>query len=48
MIRHTVTSVNLNDKHILVPQDTTKTKSIRRTFPLVPFVEERLLSLLKE
>ena len=44
-IKHTVTSVNLDGKHILVPQDTTKTKSSRRTLPLVPFVKERLLSL---
>lgn len=47
-IKHTVTSVNLDGKHILVPQDTTKTKSSRRTLPLVPFVKERLLSLQKE
>ena len=46
--KHTVTSVNLNGKHILVPQDTTKTKSSRRTLPLVPFVNEQLLSLQKE
>ncbi len=47
-VKHTVTSVNLDGKHILVPQDTTKTKSSRRTLPLVPFVKERLLSLQKE
>ena len=47
-IKHTVTSVNLDGKHILVPQDTTKTKSSRRTLPLVPFVKERLLSLQEE
>ncbi len=33
-IKHTVTSVNLDGKHILVLQDTTKTKSSRRTLPL--------------
>ena len=47
-IKHTVTSVCLDGKHILVPQDTTKTKSSRRTLPLVPFVKDRLLSLQKE
>ena len=47
-IKHTVTSVNLDGKHILVPQDTTKTKSSRRTLPLVPFVKERLLRLQEE
>ena len=47
-IKHTVTSVNLDGKHILVPQDTTKTKSSRRTLPLVPFVKERLRSLQEE
>lgn len=47
-IKHTVTSINLDGKRILVPQDTTKTKSSRRTLPLVPFVKERLLSLQKE
>ena len=47
-IKHTVTSVNLDGKHILVSQDTTKTKSSRRTLHLVPFVKERLLSLKEE
>ena len=42
-IKHTVTSVGLDGKHVLVAQDTTKTKSSRRTLPLVPFVKERLL-----
>ena len=31
-----------------LPQDTTKTKSSRRTLPLVPFVKERLLRLQEE
>ena len=47
-IKHTVISVDLEGKHILVAQDTTKTKSSRRTLPLVPFVKERLLSLQEE
>ena len=47
-IKHTVTTVDLEGKHVLVAQDTTKTKSSRRTLPLVPFVKERLLNLQEE
>jgi len=47
-IQHTVTSCNLDGKHILVASDTTKTKSSLRTLPLVPFVKERLLKLQEE
>lgn len=46
-IRHTVTQCNVDGKSTIVISDTTKTKSSRRTLPLVPFVRERLL-LLKE
>ena len=45
-IRHTVTSCNLGGKHIEVVADTTKTKSIMRTLPLVS--EFRLLLLKKK
>ena len=48
IIRHTVTSVNLDNKHVLVAADTTKTKSSMRTLPLVPFVKERLLAVKAE
>ena len=48
VIRHTVTSVNLDNKHVLVAADTTKTKSSMRTLPLVPFVKERLLAVKAE
>ena len=48
VIRHTVTSVNLDDKHVLDAADTTKTKSSMRTLPLVPFVKERLLAVKAE
>lgn len=47
-IRHTVTSVNIDGKSLIVAQDTTKTKSSMRTLPLVPFVRERLLALAEE
>lgn len=33
-IRHTVTSCNLDGKHIQIAQDTTKTKSSLKTLPL--------------
>ncbi len=47
-IRHTVTSCNVDGKFIMVASDTTKTKSSRRTLPLVPFMRERLLNLKEE
>ena len=47
-IKHTVTSCNLDGKHILVESDTTKTKSSMRTLPLVKPVRERLLALKQE
>ena len=33
-IKHTVTEVDLEGKRVLIAQDTTKTKSSRRRFPL--------------
>jgi integrase len=47
-IRHTVTSCEVDGKRTLVASDTTKTKSSRRTLPLVQFVRERLLDLKAE
>lgn len=47
-IRHTVTQCYLDDKLTMVASDSTKTKSSRRTLPLVPFVRERLLVLKEE
>lgn len=44
-IKHTVTSCNIDGKHIQVAQDTTKTKSSMRTLPLVLIFKEKLLSL---
>ena len=48
VIRHTVTQCNVDGKKVIVASDTTKTKSSRRTLPLVPFVKERLLVLKEE
>ncbi len=48
VIRHTVTSANLDGKVKLIRKDTTKTKSSLRTLPLVPFMKERLLALKKQ
>lgn len=48
VIKHTVTSCNLDGKLTIVESDTTKTKSSMRTLPLVPFVRERLLTLKEE
>jgi integrase len=47
-IKHTVTSCNLDGKHILVASDNTKTKSSMRTLPLIPIFKERLLELKDE
>ena len=43
-IRRTVTSCNLDGKHVQIAQDTTKTKSSLRTLPLVPAFKEKLLA----
>ena len=42
-IRHTVTSCNVDGKHVEVAADTTKTKSSMRTLPLVPDFRDLLL-----
>ena len=44
-IRHTVTSCNLDGKHVLIASDTTKSKSSLRTLPLVPMFKEKLLEV---
>ena len=36
-IKHTVVSVNIDGKRMLIESDSTKTKSSMRTLPLVPF-----------
>ena len=47
-IRHTVTQCDVDGKLAVVASDTTKTKSSRRTLPLVPFMREGLLVLREE
>ena len=47
-INHTVTSCNIDSKHIIIASDTTKTKSSMRTLPLVPAFKEKLLALKEE
>lgn len=47
-IRHTVTSCNIDGKHVEIASDTTKTKSSLRTLPLVPFFRGKLLALQEE
>jgi len=47
-IQHTVTSCTVDGKLTVIHQDTTKTKSSKRTLPLVGFVKERLLELQKK
>lgn len=46
-IKHTITSCNIDGKHIQIAKDTTKTKSSLRTLPLVPVFKEKLLSVLE-
>lgn len=47
-IKHTVTSCNIDGKHIIIASDTTKTKSSMRTLPLVPAFKQKLLALKEE
>ena len=47
-IRHTLSSCNLDGKHIIVREDRTKTKSSMRTLPLVDFVKEKLIAVKAE
>ena len=47
-IRHTVATVRLDGKKVIVESDTTKTKASKRTLPLVPVFRERLLALQAE
>ena len=47
-ICHTVTIVRLDGKEVLVESNSTKTKSSKRTLPLVSVFRERLLALQEE
>ena len=44
-IRHTVTGCTIDGQYQIIAADTTKTRSSRRTLPLVPTVREMLLRL---
>ena len=44
-IRHTVTGCSIDGKYTIIAADTTKTRSSRRTLPLVPPVRDMLLRL---
>ena len=47
-IRHTVTGCSIDGKYTIIAADTTKTRSSRRTLPLVPPVRDMLLRLKAE
>ena len=47
-IKHTVTTATVDGKHLVVADDTTKTKSSFRTLPLVPSFKEKLLEVKSE
>ena len=47
-IRHTVTGCTIDGQYQIIAADTTKTRSSRRTLPLVPTVREMLLRLKKQ
>lgn len=47
-IKHTVTTATVDGKHLVVADDTTKTKSSFRTLPLVPSFKEKLLEIRAE
>lgn len=44
IIRHTVTTCNLDGKSVTIASDSTKTKSSMRTLPLVPAFKSKLLA----
>ena len=44
VVKHTVTSFNIDGKHIIHASDSTKNKSSMRTLPLVPAFKEKLLA----
>jgi len=47
-IEHTVTETNIDGKHVIVANDTTKSKSSYRTLPLVPAIRAKLLEVREE
>lgn len=47
-IEHTVTVAHIDGRHVLVADDTTKTKASFRTLPLVPAIRTKLLAVQEE
>ena len=47
-IEHTVTEANIDGHHVIVADDTTKSKSSFRTLPLVPIIRAKLLAVKEE
>ncbi len=47
-IRHTVTTCRAKGEKVVVKKDRAKNKSSRRTYPLIPFIKERLLEAKKQ
>lgn len=47
-IEHTVTVANIDGKHVIIANDTTKTKASFRTLPLVPSFRAKLLEVKAE
>lgn len=47
-IRHTVTTCTVKGERVTVKKDKAKNKSSLRTYPLIPFIKERLLAAKKQ
>lgn len=47
-IRHTVTTCNVKGERVTIKKDKAKNKSSLRTYPLIPFLKERLLETKKQ
>lgn len=47
-VQHTVTQCNIDGESIIVKKDKTKTQSSLRTYPLDPYIKERLLDIRKK
>jgi integrase len=47
-IEHTVTVAHIDGKRVVIPDDTTKTKSSFRTLPLIPAMRTKLLAIQAE
>ena len=47
-IRHTVTTCSIKGEQLTIKKDKAKNKSSLRTYPLIPFLKERLLEAKKQ